>query len=239
MSSRIARLIFGALPARAPEFGEAYLADVPAAVPAPATPLLSERRQKLLSDEALVEQLQCGNADALTVLFERHSPRLFGIARRILRNGADAEDAVQQIFLDVFRSIQQFDAKKGEFKTWLLMFAYQRILNCRRALVAKRFFDTEPFDELLPEALHQSRRSLGYSVAEVSVLVEEVLSHLQLRQRRTLELIYYEGLTAEEVSIRTGETVRVVRHNLYRSLEKLRKALCGSASGIVSKGGSR
>ena len=100
-------------------------------------------------------------------------------------------------------------------------------------------FDTEPFDELLPEALHQSRRSLGYSVAEVSVLVEEVLSHLQLRQRRTLELIYYEGLTAEEVSIRTGETVRVVRHNLYRGLEKLRKALCGSASGIVSKGGSR
>jgi RNA polymerase sigma-70 factor, ECF subfamily len=121
------------------------------------------------------------------------------------------------------------------------MFAYQRILNCRRALVAKRFFDTEPFDELLPEPLHQSRRSPGYSVAEMSVLVEEVLSHLQLRQRRTLELIYYEGLTAEEVSVRTGETVRVVRHNLYRGLEKLRKALCGgvSSDSIVSKGGSR
>jgi RNA polymerase sigma-70 factor, ECF subfamily len=239
MSSRIARLIFGALPARAAEFGDACIADVPAAVPAAA--LLSPRRQKLLSDEALVERLQSGNADALTVLFERHSPRLFGIARRILRNDAEAEDAVQQVFLDVFRSIQRFDPKKGEFKTWLLMFAYQRILNCRRALVAKRFFDTEPFDELLPEPLHQSRRSPGYSVAETSVLVEEVLSRLQLRQRRTLELIYYEGLTAEEVSVRTGETVRVVRHNLYRGLEKLRKALCGGASSdsIVSKGGSR
>jgi RNA polymerase sigma-70 factor (ECF subfamily) len=78
-------------------------------------------------------------------------------------------------------------------------------------------------------------------VAEARVLVDEVLSHLQLRQRRTLELIYYEGLTAEEVSIRTGETVRVVRHNLYRGLEKLRKALCGGASsgGMVSKGRSR
>jgi RNA polymerase sigma-70 factor (ECF subfamily) len=73
----------------------------------------------------------------------------------------------------------------------------------------------------------------------MSVLIEEVLSHLQLRQRRTLELIYYEGLTAEEVSIRTGETVRVVRHNLYRGLEKLRKALCERASGPFSKGGSR
>jgi RNA polymerase sigma-70 factor, ECF subfamily len=158
-----------------------------------------------------------------------------------LRNGAEAEDAVQQVFVDVFRSIQQFDPEKGKFKTWLLMFAYQRILNCRRTLIANRFFDTDPFDELLPELLHQSEHSLGYSLAEMSVLVEQALSHLQLRQRRTIELIYYEGLTAEEVSIRTGETVRVVRHNLYRGLEKLRKALCGEASsdGMVSKGGPR
>ena len=73
------------------------------------------------------------------MLFERHSGLLFGIARRILRNGAEAEDAVQQVFLDVFRSIHQFDPEKGEFKTWLLMFGYQRILNCRRALVSIDF----------------------------------------------------------------------------------------------------
>jgi RNA polymerase sigma-70 factor, ECF subfamily len=65
------------------------------------------------------------------------------------------------------------------------------------------------------------------------VLVEQVLSHLKPRQRRTIELIYYEGLTADEVSLRTGETVRVVRHNLYRGLEKLREALRGRETGIV------
>jgi RNA polymerase sigma-70 factor (ECF subfamily) len=225
MSSRIARLVFGLLPARAAEFGDACVVEAPVTFPPAKTALLGQLRQKLLSDEALAEHLQSGNADALTVLFERHSPLLFGIARRILRNGAEAEDAVQQVFLDVFRSIHQFDPEKGGFKTWLLMFGYQRILNCRRALVTNRFFDTEPFDEVLPELLHQSQRSPRYSLAEMSVLVEQVLSHLQPRQRRTIELIYYEGLTAEEVSIRTGETVRVVRHNLYRGLEKLRKAL--------------
>ena len=121
------------------------------------------------------------------------------------------------------------------------MFAYQRIFNCRRSLSAHRFFDTDPFDELLPELLHGSERPLGYSLAETSVLIEQVLSHLQPRQRQTIELVYYEGLTAEEVSSRTGETVRVVRHNLYRGLEKLRKALCRSApsDGTVSKGGLR
>jgi RNA polymerase sigma-70 factor, ECF subfamily len=227
MSSRIARLVFGLLPARAAELGDACVAEAPVSFPPAKTALLGQLQQKLLSDEALAEHLQSGNADALTVLFERHSPLLFGIARRILRNGTEAEDAVQQVFLDVFRSIQQFDPEKGEFKSWLLMFGYQRILNCRRALVSNRFFDTDSFDEVLPELLHRSPGSLGYSLAEMSVLVEQVLGHLQPRQRRTIELIYYEGLTAEEVSIRTGETVRVVRHNLYRGLEKLRKTLRG------------
>jgi RNA polymerase sigma-70 factor, ECF subfamily len=229
MSSRMARLVFGLLPARTGDFGAVCVADVPAATPS----LLSQLRQKLQSDEALVEHLQSGRADALTVFFERHSPLLFAIARRILRNRAEAEDAVQQIFLDVFRSIQQFDPNKGEFKTWLLMFGYQRILNCRRRLVSRRFFDTGSFDELLQDLPACSERPVGYSPAEASVLVEQALSHLQPRQRRTIELIYYEGLTADEVSVCTGETVRVVRHNLYRGLEKLRKALGGGESGIV------
>jgi RNA polymerase sigma-70 factor, ECF subfamily len=221
MSSRMARLVFGLLPARTEDFATVCVADVPAATP----PLLSQLRQKLLSDEALVEHLQSGRADALTVLFERHSPLLFAIARRILRNRAEAEDAVQQIFLDVFRSIQQFDPTKGDFKTWLLMFGYQRILNSRRRLISHRFFDTASFDELLPE--FSSDRPIEYAPAEASLLVGQALSHLQPRQRRTIELIYYEGLTADEVSLRTGETIRVVRHNLYRGLEKLRKALGG------------
>ena len=237
MSSRMARLVFGLLPARSGEFGDACIADVRAAVPVVTPPRLSQSPLELLADEALVEHLQSGGADALTVLFERHSPLLFGIARRILRNGAEAEDAVQQVFLDVFRSIQQYDPKKAQFKTWLLMFGYQRILNCRRRLVSHRFFDTDSFDELLPELLPVPEHTREYSPAEAHVLVEEVLVHLQPRQRRTIELIYYEGLTAEEVSIRTGETVRVVRHNLYRGLEKLRKALCGGESG--SAGGPR
>jgi RNA polymerase sigma-70 factor, ECF subfamily len=229
MGSRIARLFFDLLPARAAEFGDACIADVPTIVPAPTTGVLGQLRQKLLSDESLAEHLQNGNADALTVLFERHSPLLFAIARRILRNAAEAEDAVQQIFLDVFRSIHRFDPQKGKFKTWLLMFGYQRILNCRRALVSNRFFATDSFDELLPELLPSAP---DYSLAEMSLLIEQALSHLQLRQRKTIELVYYEGLTAEEVAGRTGETVRVVRHNLYRGLEKLRNALCETKEGL-------
>jgi RNA polymerase sigma-70 factor, ECF subfamily len=238
VSSRIARLVFGAVPPRAADFSGACVSDAGTEAAPAGISFIGLLRQRFLSDEALATDLQSGNADALTVLFERHASSLLRIARRILRNEAEAEDAVQQIFLDVFRSIQQFDPEKGGFKTWLLLFAYHRISNCRRSLAANRFFDTDSFDELLPAVFPLTERPFGYSLPEMSVLVEQVLSALQPRQRRTIELVYYQGLTAEEVSKRTGESVRVVRHNLYRGLEKLRKAFCANVSS-VSKGEPR
>ena len=194
-----------------------------APLPAPKTEtsLLGLLKQRLCTDEELADQLQSGNADALTVLFKRHSPVLFSIARRILKNDSEAEDAVQQIFLDVFRSIHQFDPAKGAFKTWLLMFAYHRTFNSRRSQIASRLYDTESLDETSVDLRSFRNRA---SPAENNILVDQVLRSLQPRQRRTIELIYYEGLTAEEVSLATGEGVRVVRHNLYRGLDKLRKA---------------
>jgi RNA polymerase sigma-70 factor (ECF subfamily) len=227
MSSRIARLVFGSLPAGSACFGDPCIDDVPVTVLPAAKSLLGQLRLELLSDETLVEFLRSGTHDALTILFERHSPRLFGIARRILRNDADGEDAVQQIFLDAFRSIQQFDPDKGSFKTWLLLFGYQRIFNCRRSRASNRFFDTDPYDEFLHGLTPGWECPSGLSLAETTLLINQVLSSLQPRQRRTIELVYYEGLTADEISLRTGETERVVRHNLYRGLEKLRKAVCG------------
>jgi RNA polymerase sigma-70 factor (ECF subfamily) len=234
MSPRISRLVFGAPAHPDVDFVSACVPDLSASPTAPDISLLNHLRQKFLSDEELAGQLQSGNADALTWLFKRHSSRLFGIAQRILRNDAEAEDVVQQIFLDVFRSIHQFDSDKGEFKTWLLMFAYQRTFNRRRHLFANRFFLTDPFDEVQEYLSHSTNIDAG-------IFMEQVLSNLQPRQRRTIELVYYEGLTAEEVSAHTGETVRVVRHNLYRGLEKLRKLFAANYSSEcgLSKGGKR
>ena len=220
MMPRVARLGIAAL---TPD-GPSRFGDRVDAAPREETSILGLLKQKFCSDEELADQLQSGNADALTILFKRHSPVLFGIARRVLRNDAEAEDAVQQIFLDVFRSIHQFEAEKGSFKTWLLMFAYHRTFNSRRAQLANRFFDSDPLQSIA-DGFGGAATSIGKpSPAENNILVNQVLTALQPRQRRTIELVYYEGLTAEEISVRTGESVRVVRHNLYRGLEKLRKA---------------
>ena len=243
MSSRISRLDFGISSSHAGDLLDVGVDSLPVAPTAAGSSLLDHLRYKLLSDERLARCLQAGESDALTTLFERHSPLLFAIARRVLRNDAEAEDAVQQIFIDVFRSIEQFDPGKGEFKTWLLMFAYHRSFDRRRHLSANGFFSTDSLEESFIDSLSESLRSTAYPSIEAAILIREVLGQIELRQRRTIELVYYEGLTAEEVAARTGETVRVVRHNLYRGLEKLRKVLFKErsveASTLMPKGGQR
>lgn len=235
MSSRRLALIFGSFPP-AVQSSETLAATMQPTSAPPKSASLTELLYHLRSDEDLADALREGHADALTVLFKRHSRLVFGIARRILRQDAEAEDCVQQIFFDVYRSIERFDRSKGTFKVWLLLFAYHRTLNRRRSLAAARFFDSEPFEELVAAVIQTNTDAELHN----SILLKQSLATLQPRQRRTIELTYYEGLTAEEVSERTGETVRVVRHNLYRGLERLRRHLCAPAAVDDSgKGGPR
>ena len=195
---------------------------------------LGRLSQKFKSDEQLAKDLQTGVADALTELFRRHSGVLLQVTRRIIGSEAEAEDVVQQIFLDVFRAIQQFDPEKGSFKTWLFMFGYHRAFNHHRMMVAARFFDWCPLDDscLNPISPH--------SQAESRVLIEKALHKLPMRERRIIELIYFKGLSANEAAAATGETVRVVRHNLYRGLEKLRRFMIAPpVCDQTAKGGQR
>lgn len=183
---------------------------------------------RFTSDEQLMADLQAGEADCLTVLFERHGPLVFRIARRILRNDGEAEDTAQQVFLDVFRAVRQFNPDKGSFKSWLLMFAYHRAFNARRHLQTTKFYDSDPIEQLLPYDV--GKLQTPTLPAETGIVVEQALGLIQPRQRRTIELTYYGGLTANQISVVTGESVRVVRHNLYRGLANLRSLLCNQGA---------
>jgi RNA polymerase sigma-70 factor, ECF subfamily len=228
MSSRITRLL-SVFPVLPEPNGKECAADLPP--PITGSFSLGRLRLRLRTDEELIAELIEGESDALTVLFERHSPLVFRIARRVLRDDAEAEDAVQQVFLDVFRSAEQFDLLKGSFKSWLLQFAYHRSFNSRRRLRARGYYDSDNIEDVLPKQLLEgATHPFPMASSDVTILVDQVLKLVQPRQRRALELTYCEGLTAEQASEVTGESVRVVRHNIYRGLETLRSVLCGKSS---------
>jgi len=184
---------------------------------------------RVLDDEELMLALRDGCHDALAVLFERHSALAFRIARAILRDGGEAEETVQQVFFDLFRAVGQFNAERGSFKTWFLQFVYHRTINRRQHLQANRFYTFEELDERMPQELFRGAgRALRFSAHETKRLVEQVLAVVQPRQRRTIELTYFEGLTVEEIAKKTGESPKVVENNLYRGLARLRGAVLGN-----------
>jgi RNA polymerase sigma-70 factor (ECF subfamily) len=187
---------------------------------------LSPSRLRTFTDEDLVAALRIGCNDALAVLFERHSPLVFRIARAILRDDGEAEETVQRVFLDVFKAASQFNPDRGTFKTWLLQYAYHRSINRRQHLESNRFYSRDELNELAPaELFYSPGHLLCLHPPEVLCLVEQVLATLESRQRLVIELTYFEGLTAEEIARETGDTASSVRHNLYRGLAKLRKVL--------------
>jgi RNA polymerase sigma-70 factor, ECF subfamily len=195
---------------------------------------LSPSRLQILPDEDLMQALRIGCNDALAVLFERHSSLVFRIARAILRDDGEAEETVQRVFLDVFKAVNQFNPDRGSFKTWLLQYAYHRSLDRRQHLQSNRFYSRDELDDLMPaEVFNGPGHLLCLPPQEVLCLVEQVLATLESRQRRVIELTYFEGLTAEEIAKKTGDTASSVRHNLYRGLGKLRVVLqeAGNAKG--------
>ncbi len=174
-----------------------------------------------LSDEQLMHFLKCGRQDALTVLFDRYHHLVFSIALRIVRDPGEAEEVVQIVFLDIFRTAANFDSRKGILKGWLLQFAHHGALHRKRHLVANHFYRWEELEAVLESGA--SSPLVGES-PEVMRLAEEMLGKLKPRQRAVVELTYFEGLTAEEIAERLGESVHAIRHDLYRGLAALRRA---------------
>lgn len=170
-----------------------------------------------LDDAALVVRLVAGDDNALAVLFDRYHRLVFSIAVRILHDEAEAEDLVQTVFLNVFEAAAKFDPARGTLKVWLLQYAYHRSLNRRRSLAAQGVYRWD--------ALESAEEPSQAPTAEQVRLCQEVLAHLKPLQRAVMELVYFEGWTAQEIAALQNRPVAHVRHDLYRGIARLRKTL--------------
>ena len=186
----------------------------------PQPPLLGELERR--SDDQLMADLRAGNHDALAVLFDRYHRLVLSIALRIVRDPGEAEDVMQNVFLDIFRSVAQFDPAKGSTKVWLLQYAYHRAINRRQHLISRSFYSQDDIEDV-ESVLPRGSSSFGnFAQPELRHLLQEGLATLGKPQKRVIELASYEGLTMKEIADKTGESLVAVRHHYYRGLEKLR-----------------
>ncbi len=188
---------------------------------------LEAENLRALSDEELMRHASVGHHDAITVLFDRYHLLVFDVAVRIVRDPAEAEDVVQNVFLDVLRAMANFDPRKGILKVWILQYAYHRALHRKRHLVSNHFYSWENLEAAVE--IGSGRPPWG-ELPERVRLAEQMLEKLKPNQREVVEMTYYEGLTAEEIARRLGESPHAVRHHLQRGVAVLRK-LFGISNG--------
>ena len=193
---------------------------------------LSFDELRALTDEVVIAHLRAGHGDALGVLFDRYHRLVLHVALKILRDVGEAEDVMQNVFMEIYKVAAQFDPTRGTTKMWILRYAYHRSMNRRKQLQVRRFYASTDIaaieDTLLIEgasipASHEARE-----------IIQRALQVLSPEQKHVLHLAYFEGLTMKEIADETRESLGNVRHHYYRGLDRLRDHLseADQASGV-------
>ena len=182
-----------------------------------------------VSDELLLTQVRDGDKDALGHLFRRHARAVRHVAHRILRNPAEAEDLVQEVFLFVFRKAGLFDPNRGSAVSWLGQVTYHRAFDRRRYLRSRGFYSQCELDEALLQPKDPRIQAGLYEDTIEAAVGQDALRRIEASlsevQRRVLHLRFFDGHRMEEIAAIIGQTVGNVRNHYYRALEKMRREI--------------
>ena len=183
---------------------------------------MTARPERDASDAELLRAVASGDEAALASIYDRYASILLGLLLRILHSRGEAEDVLQEVFLQVWRRAGDFDEARGRGFTWLVTLARSRAIDRLRALDARARTATasasEP-SEMVSDASADTFRS------EQREIVRAALAQLPEEQRRTLLLAYEEGLTQTEIAERTGQPLGTVKTRTRSGLLKLREML--------------
>ncbi len=174
-----------------------------------------------LPDGEAIEQVARGSTRALADLHRRHLSLARGVAFRVLRNHALAEDAVQEAFLDLWRTAGRYQSERSTVQGWICMLVHRRAVDIARQEARRAL--TDGTVAALPEE--------SYSIEEVVVLraerrrVQDALGELESKSRQLIELAYYGGLSQTQVAARLGLPLGTVKSRTFTALAQLRLAL--------------
>jgi RNA polymerase sigma-70 factor (ECF subfamily) len=174
------------------------------------------------NDRALVARIEGRDADALALLYDRHSARLFGLAQRILGDTGEAEEVLQEVFLHVWKAAATFDATRGPVLAWLLVATRSRSIDRLRSRRPGRTAGVRSLEEA-PEAASSEDIELDAAGREWEAQCRAAIGELPEDQRLALELAYFEGLTHQEIAQRTTTPLGTVKTRIRLGLMKLRE----------------
>lgn len=174
------------------------------------------------NDVQLLRAIAGGEEIALAELYDRYRLILFGLLVRILHSQPEAEEVLQEVFIQVWQRAGDFDETRGKPFTWLVTLARSRAIDRLRALGARERATheaTRDVPEIWSDAVTDAIQS------ERGRLVRSALARLPEEQRRALFLAYFEGLSQSEIAARLATPLGTVKTRVRSGLIKLREML--------------
>jgi RNA polymerase sigma-70 factor (ECF subfamily) len=172
--------------------------------------------------ESLLKRVASGDQLAIAALTDRYGGLVWSLARRFCYDPADAEDAVQEIFIDLWRSAARFDPHVAGEATFVAMIARRRLIDRRRRAAR------QPASAELPDAIADGRApdfEPATETREAATAAAAALDSLRPEQQRVLRLSIYQGLSHEKISEATGLPLGTVKTHVRRGLIRLRELL--------------
>jgi len=177
------------------------------------------------TDEALIASIAQGDKRALQTLYGRHNVRVYRFALRFLNDEALAEDMVSEVFFDVWRQAERFEAR-SKVSTWLLAMARNKALSVLRRR------STEELDEEVAEFIEDPSDNPEVSMQkkQQASLLQECLTQLSPAHREIVDLVYYHGKTIDEVVEIIGVPVNTVKTRMFYARKRIGELI--SAKGL-------
>ena len=174
--------------------------------------------QQLSNEAEIVARLADGDREGFVRLYDQYSGLVYGVALRVLRNSAAAQDVLQEVFLKLWRNPSSFDSARGRLAPWLAVITRHKAVDSLR----KRKFEADPEESAALPSTPMQANQPNYEDAE---LARRLMAQLPAEQRQVLELAYLDGMTHVEIANRLDQPLGTIKSRIRLGLLSLRKEL--------------
>lgn len=171
--------------------------------------------------QAILKRIAAGDANAVQDCLKAYGGLVWSLARRMLRNSEDAEDVVQEIFVDIWKNAERFDESQASETTFVAMIARRRIID--RMRYANRRLTPDSLEDVVNEPANRYDVSLQTSVEAAEAA--KALQSLRPEQQQVLQLSIVHGLSHQEISDATGIPLGTVKTHARRGILRAREIL--------------